>query len=66
MRNLLTGGKQLPGKPPSGYLPQNVYTYMLIKTKKYNAPRYFEKSWKYCVIVLRELLNFIFEKTILH
>lgn len=23
MRNLLAGGKQLPGKPPSGYLPHS-------------------------------------------
>lgn len=48
MRNLLAGGKQLPGKPPSGYLPRSsepfkifIHMYVLTKIKQKNVPRYF-------------------------
>lgn len=48
MRNLLAGGKQLSGKPPSGYLLHSsepfkifIHMYVLIKIKQKNVPKYF-------------------------
>ena len=70
MKYLVVSCKQPLGKPPSGHLPRsselfkNIYMYVLVKNQN-SISRYFQKSQKYCAIILRKLLNFTFENTVL-